>query len=78
MDHWIPLADAACPGTVAWNILPLCDGLTGCNNQKGAKNPKTWLYEKLGRTKGQKKLKEIQNFFDLMYKKYKTNAAEGN
>lgn len=72
MDHWIPLLDKGCPGTVPWNMVPLCDGLTGCNNQKGAIHPQTWLVKKLGKWKGQRKLKEIQAFLDLMYKKYNT------
>lgn len=54
LDHWIPLANPACPGTVPWNILGLCNirkkvgksvGAPCCNNSKGSKNPTLWLTE---------------------------------
>src|SRR5207253_2649004 len=38
-DHWIALADTRCPGTVAWNSVPLCDGRNGCNTRKHDQDP---------------------------------------
>lgn len=62
-DHWIPLSDPRCPGTVPTNILPLCHGEGGCNNSKGNKDPVRWLEERLGRRRAAQKLAEIQAYF---------------
>jgi hypothetical protein len=70
MDHWIPLASPKCPGTVAWNIVPLCDGLTGCNTHKNAREAALWLQEKLGKTKAVRKLREIEIFFSVMREEF--------
>lgn len=48
MDHWIPLSNPDCPGTIAVNIIPLCHGVGGCNNSKGRQAAKDWLVKKLG------------------------------
>jgi hypothetical protein len=61
-DHWIPLNSPECPGTVPWNIVPLCHGVDGCNNQKGAREPSEWLIEKLGKRAAKRKLAEINRF----------------
>lgn len=45
MDHWIPLTSPDCPGTVPWNIVPLCHGHGGCNNRKRNRNAHEWLME---------------------------------
>jgi predicted RNA-binding Zn-ribbon protein involved in translation (DUF1610 family) len=58
-DHWIPLTSPNCPGTVTWNILPLCHGDDGCNNSKGKKDPAVWLQSKLGKRRANRKLREI-------------------
>lgn len=46
-DHWIPVDSPDCPGTVVWNIVPLCHsrkvGAGGCNNSKHNKLPADWL-----------------------------------
>jgi hypothetical protein len=49
-DHWITLSDLRPnnPGTVPWNIVPLCHGTGGCNNSKKDKNPVEWLRERFG------------------------------
>lgn len=65
-DHWIPLSSAACPGTVRTNMVPLCHGTDGCNNQKYAKMPEVWLHEKLGKHRAKRKLEEIEYFFRWM------------
>jgi hypothetical protein len=65
-DHWIPLSDPRCPGTVPTNILPLCHGEGGCNNSKGNKDPIRWLEERLGKRRAAQKLLEIQTYFAWM------------
>ena len=64
MDHWIPLAADIPdnPGTVAWNVIPLCHGLGGCNNEKSASLPKEWLQKKFGTKKGNKVFNEISEY----------------
>jgi hypothetical protein len=72
LDHWIPLTDPGCPGTVPWNLLLLCHGkkgaqhamgTTACNNAKHCKDPVRWLIATLGQRKAQAKLQEIERYF---------------
>ena len=46
-DHWIALTSPECPGTVHWNMLPLCHSkigsALGCNNSKHDADPIEWL-----------------------------------
>lgn len=67
-DHWIPVTDPNCPGTVPWNIVPLCHdkkhGSGGCNNSKYNLNAADWLTRKFGKRKGQLILKQIETFLD--------------
>lgn len=63
-DHWIPLASSDCPGTVPWNIVPLCHGTNGCNNAKSDKLPSDWLTERFGKRKGRAILKRIEAFLE--------------
>ena len=63
-DHWIPLTSPDCPGTVAWNMVPLCHGVDGCNNSKKDKPPTDWLIEKFGPRKGRAILKRIEAFLE--------------
>jgi hypothetical protein len=66
MDHWIPLASPDCPGTVRWNILPLCHGLYGCNSTKSQRDPWEWLQERLGKRGAARKRRAIQTYFALV------------
>lgn len=67
MDHWIPLSDPLhCPGTVPWNILPLCHGIGGCNNKKYKQNPWLWLERKLGSREAEIKRESIERYFALV------------
>ncbi len=68
MDHWIPLANPDCPGTVPSNIIPLCHGVDGCNNSKRDKDPALWLTQKYGSKKAKTKIKEIELYFDNLPK----------
>ena len=68
MDHWIPItADVEDnPGTVPWNMVPLCHGIDGCNNSKNAKMPEEWLIEQYGKRKAGQIIKRIEAFFDTV------------
>jgi len=61
-DHWIPLNSPSCPGTIAANIVPLCDGIGGCNEQKGYKMPEIWLTEKYGKRQALLILEQIEEY----------------
>ena len=63
-DHFIPLDDPDCPGTVVANIIPACHGINGCNNSKSAKEPKVWLVNKFGKRKAEVILTRIQQYFE--------------
>ena len=63
-DHWIPLSAAHCPGTVPWNIVPLCDGIDACNSQKHNTLPSIWLLKKLGKGRAQRKQREIERYLE--------------
>jgi hypothetical protein len=62
------------PGTVPTNILPLCHGVRGCNNEKFNRNPAVWLVEKLGQEAAERKLAEIEAYFE--YVKTVTNKEQ--
>lgn len=61
MDHWIPLTKGG--GTTADNMIPLCQGVGGCNNHKSARKPLEFLVRKLGQVKARQKLAEIEEYF---------------
>lgn len=65
-DHWIPLSDPRPdnPGTVPWNILPLCHGQGGCNNSKFNRDPIEWLQERIGKRRAKQILTCIQAYFE--------------
>lgn len=62
-DHWIPLTNPTCPGTVKTNIVPLCGGQDGCNNAKSNKLPNEWLMQRYGIAKAKRILKQIEDYF---------------
>lgn len=64
LDHWIPITSPDCPGTVVWNIVPLCHGINGCNNSKHKKDAAQWLVEKFGKRKGRVILKRIETYLE--------------
>ena len=63
-DHWIPLTLESCPGTVALNIVPLCQGVNGCNQSKGNHNAEDWLTRKFGKRKAKQIMKRIDDYFE--------------
>jgi hypothetical protein len=62
-DHWIPLANSNCPGTVPTNIVPLCHGIDGCNSSKNRTLPMDWLMKKFSKRKAEQINKRIQDYF---------------
>jgi len=64
LDHWIPLSSSDCPGTVPWNIVPLCHGVDGCNNQKSNRDAGEWLIAKFGKRKGRAIQHHIEAFLN--------------
>ena len=67
-DHWIPLAykDDDNPGSCKANIVPLCVGWGGCNNNKNAIVPDVWLERKYGKRKAKKIAARVQKYFDSL------------
>jgi hypothetical protein len=45
-------------------MVPLCHGIDGCNNTKGAKPPDEWLIERYGKRKAAAILRRIAAFFE--------------
>lgn len=65
-DHWIPVSDVNCPGTVPANIIPLCHGDGGCNNSKSNTDPLEWLTRRFGEAKAKKVYRRIQDYFEWL------------
>jgi hypothetical protein len=66
MDHWVPLIDPNCPGTVPHNIVPLCHGVDGCNNSKQDKRAEDWLIATFGKRKGRAILNRINSYLQAV------------
>lgn len=77
-EHWIAIADPRPdnPGTVPWNMLPMChskqgaNGMGSCNSSKGSKDPIEWLLSKYDPQKANQILKRIESYFALMKEKH--------
>jgi hypothetical protein len=70
-DHWIPLTDTTCPGTVAWNTVPLCNGRGGCNTLKRNHDPYLFLLRYFdNEARAQEKYQEIETFLLYMKERY--------
>lgn len=71
-DHWIPLTDPQPdnPGTVSWNIVPMCHAIKGsngqgdCNHSKFNRHPSEWLEGKFGKRKAKQVLERVQRYFE--------------
>lgn len=64
MDHWIPVSDPKCPGTIPTNIVPLCHGYNGCNNSKSNEEAFRFLSSRFGKERAKEINQTIQDFFD--------------
>ena len=58
-DHFIPLNDPTCPGTVKWNIVPACQS---CNISKSDHDPIEWILSKFGPKKAKQIIRRIQEY----------------
>lgn len=65
-DHWIPLIDPNCPGTIAANMVPLCHGKRGCNNSKQKRKAEIWLKEQYGTRKAKQFMQKIEDYFEII------------
>jgi hypothetical protein len=67
MDHWIAMDDRRedNPGTVPWNMLPMCHGEGSCNLSKNNNDPIEWLYRSRPDEAGSI-LGRINIYFELM------------
>lgn len=61
IDHWIPINNPDCPGTIPTNIICLCEA---CNKSKGDTPAKQWLDQRYGKRKAAEILKRINDYFD--------------
>jgi hypothetical protein len=63
MDHWIPISDPRPdnPGTIAENMVPLCEM---CNVSKSNHDPLNWLIKKYGKRKARQIASRIEAFFE--------------
>jgi hypothetical protein len=68
-DHWIPLSAKRPdnPGTVATNIVPLCNavngGRGGCNNSKHTSDPFKWLARRFGEEQATEIVQRVEAYF---------------
>jgi 5-methylcytosine-specific restriction endonuclease McrA len=60
VDHFIPLADPSCPGTIPTNMIPACQK---CNLSKQHQSPIEWLTVTFGKRKAKNILKRIEDYF---------------
>lgn len=58
-DHWIPVDHHSCPGTVRWNMVPMCPA---CNRNKHYSMPMDWLIKSFGNKKSKKIFDRIEAF----------------
>lgn len=60
-DHWIPLNKGG--GTTRDNIIPLCDGVDGCNQSKADKDAYEWLIDRFDKRTADEINKRVQAYF---------------
>lgn len=73
-EHWIAVKDNRPdnPGTVPWNMLPMCHSYRGrgaspgCNNSKWVHDPITWIKSKYPPDEANEILKRITDYFEWM------------
>lgn len=63
LDHYIPLANSSCPGTVATNCIPVC---LSCNTSKGPKDVRDWLRDSFNEERTTEIIAHIQRYFDSL------------
>lgn len=67
-DHWIAISDNRLdnPGTVPWNMVPLCQGINGCNNSKHKKDAWEWLLRRFGQETAEIIRTRVETYFELV------------
>lgn len=60
-DHFIPISDPDCPGTIPGNMVPACGS---CNSSKNDKPPHDWVNQTFGKRKAAAILRRIAEFFE--------------
>lgn len=70
MDHWIPINSANCPGTVSTNMIPLCNGVSGCNTSKQDTPAEHWLIRRFGKHKASAILRKIDAYFAAVRERF--------
>ncbi len=70
IEHYVPLTNPACPGTVATNIVPACGS---CNISKGKRDAVEWLVWKFGETRAH----EIQSRILAYFQSIRLDKAKG-
>jgi hypothetical protein len=63
-DHWIPLSKGGV--YTANNIIPLCNGIGGCNQNKKDKDPEFWLKQRYGERRAMQILRRIKEYFQWL------------
>lgn len=59
-DHWIPIASPKCTGTIATNIVCLCNK---CNSNKRARDAFEWLTDNFGKRQAKAIMQRIETYF---------------
>ncbi len=63
VDHYVPLANAECPGTVVSNIVPACKP---CNSSKGDRDAYRWLTSRFGAERAKEIQAHVLAYFSLI------------
>jgi 5-methylcytosine-specific restriction endonuclease McrA len=63
LDHWIPISNKDCPGTVAENTVCLC---AACNTSKHDRGALEWATWKFGESKANEFMSKVQAYFDSL------------
>lgn len=64
-DHWIPITNPNCPGTVPTNIIPAC---RSCNAKKHNADPVKWLTRKFGKRRANQIIERVMTYFASLKK----------
>lgn len=62
-DHWIPLVDPNCPGTIPSNMIPAC---YSCNSRKQDSDPLKWLNSTFGSEVAAQIAKRVSQYFEWL------------
>jgi hypothetical protein len=66
-DHWIPVARGG--GYTPDNIVPLCDGMGGCNESKHDLPATDWLIKRFGKREADTILRRVDEYFQWIAQK---------